>query len=55
MNQLKLNYKIGPKRKGDIEQIYAATDLVEKTLQWKAKRNIEVAMKDAWKWQGKLS
>ena len=55
VNQLKLNYKIGPKRKGDIEQIYAATDLVEKTLHWKAKRNIEEAMKDAWKWQGKLS
>ena len=55
VNQLKLNYKIGRKRKGDIEQIYAATDLVEKTLHWKAKRNIEEAMKDAWKWQGKLS
>ena len=55
VNQLKLNYKIGPKRDGDIEQIYAATDLAEKTLKWKAKYSMDDAMKDAWCWQKNLA
>ena len=55
VNQIKLNYKIGPKREGDIEQIYAATNLAEKTLKWKANYSIDVAMKDAWRWQQYLS
>jgi len=55
VNQLKLNYKIGPKRDGDIEQIYAATDLVEKTLKWKPKYSIDQAMEDAWRWQKNLA
>ena len=44
VNKLNLNYKIGPKRDGDIEQIYAATDMVEKTLKWKPKYSIDQAM-----------
>jgi len=55
VNQLKLNYKIGSKRDGDIEQIYAATDLAEKTLKWKAKYSMDDAMKDAWRWQKNLA
>ncbi len=54
VNQVKLNYKIGPKREGDIEQIYAATDLAEKTLKWKAQYSMDDAMKDAWRWQENL-
>lgn len=51
VNNIKLNYKIGEKREGDIEQIYAETTLSEKTLNWKTKRTIKDAMRDAWKWQ----
>jgi len=51
VNDIKLNYKIGAKREGDIEQIYAETTLSETTLTWKTKRTIEDAMRDAWKWQ----
>ena len=51
VNDIKLNYKIGAKREGDIEQIYAETTLSETTLGWKTKRTIEDAMRDAWKWQ----
>jgi len=51
---MKLNYKIGPKRVGDIEQIYAATELAEKTLKWKAKYSMKDALKDAWAWQKSL-
>ena len=50
-NNLKLNYKIGAKREGDIEQIYAETSLSEKTLNWKTKHSLEDAMRDAWNWQ----
>lgn len=50
-NNISLNYVIGDKREGDIEQIYAETTLSESTLNWKTKRNIEDAMRDAWKWQ----
>lgn len=55
VNQLKLNYKIGPKRSGDIEQIYAATELAEKTLKWRAKYSLDDAMKDAWRWEKNLA
>ena len=51
VNHTKLNYKIGAKREGDIEQIYAETTLSETTLAWKTKRTLEDAMRDAWKWQ----
>ena len=51
VNNIKLNYKIGANRDGDIEQIYAETSLSESTLAWKTKRTIEDAMRDAWKWQ----
>ena len=51
INNLKLNYKIGAKREGDIEQIYAETSLSEKTLNWKTKHSLEDAMRDAWNWQ----
>ena len=55
VNQLKLNYKIGPKRDGDIEQIYAGTDLAEKTLKWKPNYSMDQAMEDAWRWQKNLA
>lgn len=51
VNNISLNYVIGDKREGDIEQIYAETSLSEATLNWKTKRNMKDAMRDAWKWQ----
>ncbi len=51
VNNLKLKYTIGNKRDGDIEKIFADTSLSEKTLEWKANRSLDDAMKDAWKWQ----
>lgn len=51
----KLNYDIGSRREGDIEQIYAATDYAEKVLDWKAKFGIEEAMQHAWNWQKRIS
>jgi len=45
---------IGPRRSGDIEQIYAACEKGERVLGWKATRTVEDAMRDAWRWQKRL-
>jgi len=46
--------EVGPRRPGDIEQIFAACEKAERTLGWKATRSIEEAMRDAWAWQEAL-
>jgi len=50
-SQQRLAYKIGPRREGDIEQIYANADKSEQVLGWKATCGLEEAMRDAWNWQ----
>ena len=50
----KLNYKIGPRREGDIEQVYANVDKAEEVLGWKAELSLEDALRDAWNWQEAL-
>ena len=42
---------VGPRREGDIEQIYASCDKVERVLGWRATRSIDEAMRDAWAWE----
>ncbi len=44
-------YQISPRREGDIAQCYAATDLAERELGWKAERNIVDMTADTWRWQ----
>lgn len=51
----KLNYKIGPRRAGDIEKIFADNEYGRKRLGWEAKYNIEDAMLDAWNWEQNLA
>ncbi len=41
---------VGPRRPGDVEQVFANCDKVERILGWKATRTIEDAMRDAWAW-----
>jgi UDP-glucose 4-epimerase len=50
-NNLIINYCIGPRRDGDIEQIYANGSLVKAKLGWEAKESLEKAMKSAWDWE----
>jgi len=52
-NNLSINYTIGPRRDGDIEQIYANGSLVKSKLGWEAKETLEEAMKSAWAWERK--
>ena len=54
VNNIQLNYKIGKKRQGDIDKIYASTKKANKTLNWQAKRTIKQALKDAWRFQKTL-
>lgn len=54
VNGIKLNYAMGPRRPGDVEQIWASTDRANKVLGWKATRDLDEMMSSAWKWQQAL-
>jgi UDP-glucose 4-epimerase len=47
----KLNYKVGPRRAGDVINIYANNDFAKKELHWIPKFNLDDMMLSAWKWQ----
>jgi UDP-glucose 4-epimerase len=51
----KLNYHIGPRRAGDVVQIYASCEKALNELNWKAERSLENALETAWKWELYLS
>ncbi|MBP3774797.1 MAG: GDP-mannose 4,6-dehydratase, partial [Bacteroidaceae bacterium] len=51
---VKLNYKIAPRRAGDIEQVWGNVDKANRVLGWKAQYSLEDALASAWKWQLKL-
>lgn len=46
-----LNYKIGPRRPGDIPKIYADVTKATEELGFKTTSTLEEAMKSAWDWQ----
>jgi UDP-glucose 4-epimerase len=47
----KLNYKVGPRRPGDVVQTYADVSKSTRELGWRAERGILEAMGDAYRWQ----
>jgi len=51
---VKLNYKIGPRRPGDIIAIYANNSLAKNGLNWEPKFSLDEMMSTAWKWELKL-
>ncbi|MBI3519300.1 MAG: UDP-glucose 4-epimerase GalE [Bacteroidetes bacterium] len=51
VSQQKLNYEIGPRRAGDVINIYANNDFAKKELNWIPKYNLDEMMLSAWKWQ----
>lgn len=51
----KLAYTIGPRREGDVVQIFASCDKAINELNWQAERTLENALETAWKWELKLS
>ena len=50
-NNLSVNYIIGARRDGDIEQIYANCSLVKSKIGWESKLTLEEAMISSWKWE----
>jgi UDP-glucose 4-epimerase len=54
VNDLKLNYKIAPRRAGDVEAVWADTTLAEKELGWRATRTLDETLRSAWAWQQTL-
>ena len=51
----KLNYRIGERRPGDVEQVYANVDKANKELNWETKYDLERSLADSWRWQQALS
>jgi UDP-glucose 4-epimerase len=51
----KLNYKIGPRRSGDVEKVWADTTKANKELGWSCGLNLEDIMRSAWQWEMKLN
>ena len=51
MSQQKLNYEITSRRTGDVEKVYADTQLANNELGWKAERDLENMLLTAWNWQ----
>lgn len=49
-----LNYKLGPRRPGDVIAIYANNNKAKTSLQWQPKYGIKDMMDTAWKWELKL-
>ncbi|RZL46929.1 MAG: UDP-glucose 4-epimerase GalE [Pedobacter sp.] len=47
----KLNYVIGARREGDIEQTYGDVSLSNLTLNWKAELGVQDMMSSAWNWE----
>lgn len=48
---VKVNYKIAPRRPGDIATCYSDPSKALKELGWKAERGIEEMCEDSWRWQ----
>ncbi len=55
VNNLKLNYKVAPRRPGDVVAIWADTTLANEELGWKAERTIEETLASAWAWEKYLA
>ena len=51
---VKLNWKFGPRRSGDVEKIYAEVGKSADLLGWKTEYSIHDAVRDAWSWELKL-
>ena len=51
---VKVNWKYGPRREGDIVKIWGDCTKANKVLGWKAETPLEDLLRSAWKWQLKL-
>jgi len=52
---VKLNYKIGPRREGDVISVYANNEKARKYLNWEIRYDLDAMMDTAWKWEQQLA
>ncbi|MBR5198841.1 MAG: UDP-glucose 4-epimerase GalE [Bacteroidales bacterium] len=55
VNGLKLNYKVAPRRPGDVVAIWADTKYANEELGWTAERSVEDTLASAWAWEKRLA
>ena len=51
---VKVPYKIGPRREGDIVAVWADPKKANDYLGWRAESTIEDSLRSAWKWQEQI-
>lgn len=49
-----LNWEFGPRRGGDVPEIFANASKTEREFNWKAQFTIQEAIQDAWKWENNM-
>lgn len=49
----RINYKIAPRRTGDLAECFANPELALQELGWKAEKNLDDMVSDTWNWQTK--
>jgi len=52
---VKLNFRIMDRRPGDVEQVWADTELANRELGWKAEKTLDEMTGSAWKWEKALA
>lgn len=53
-NNLKLNYKVAPRRAGDVTAVWADTRRANEVLGWKAERELSDTLRAAWQWEKRV-
>ncbi|MCX7097964.1 MAG: UDP-glucose 4-epimerase GalE [Methylococcales bacterium] len=48
-----INYKISPRRAGDLAECFANPNLARQELNWKVEKNLDDMVADTWNWQTK--
>jgi len=55
VNNKKVNYRVGAKREGDVEQIYANATKANTVLGWECKFTLGDSLKHSWEWEKSIS
>ncbi len=54
VNGVTVPRSIGPRRQGDVPELWANPNRAQQVLGWKAEHSLEEMLRDAWNWQQKL-
>jgi UDP-glucose 4-epimerase len=55
VNQIKVNWRYGPRRPGDVVSVYADASQARQKLGWRAQRDLADMLYTSWQWQKRLS